>query len=111
MRRSWLPRRRPRLWRRLPGKPAAVAGIGTFRELEHTNWERSAEAYTVGFGPLTRQTIPTLLAAARVPRPGQRVLDVASGPGFVAEAVLEAARGRRWQGPDAIHVVALDFAR
>lgn len=35
-----------------------------FFQMEHENWEKGFEAYDVGFGPLTRQTIPTLLSKA-----------------------------------------------
>jgi len=54
-----------------------------FHAFEHAGWERAADHYGDAFGELTSQTIPSLLAAADV-RAGMRVLDVASGPGYVA---------------------------
>lgn len=54
-----------------------------FHDFEHAGWERAADRYGDAFGALTSQTIPSLLAAARV-GPGTRLLDVASGPGYVA---------------------------
>jgi len=92
-------------------RPGSSGPQTTFKELEHTNWERSAEAYAVGFGPVTVQTVGALLQSARAPAPGQRILDVACGPGFVAESIVETATERRWLGGDAVDVVAVDFAR
>ncbi len=54
-----------------------------FHSFEHAGWERAADHYGDAFGSLTTQTIPSLLRAAGV-GPGTRVLDVASGPGYVA---------------------------
>ncbi|HUK32677.1 MAG TPA: methyltransferase domain-containing protein [Vicinamibacterales bacterium] len=54
-----------------------------FHAFEHEGWERAADHYGDAFGSLTAQTIPALLAAADV-RAGMRLLDVASGPGYVA---------------------------
>ncbi len=48
-------------------------------------WERAAEHYVDAFGGLTAQTAGPLLAAAGVVG-GTRLLDVASGPGFIAGA-------------------------
>lgn len=70
-----------------------------FRALEHAGWQRAAARYDEAFGSLTRQAIDPLLDAAQV-RAGARVLDVASGPGYVAAAAAQ--RG-------AI-VAALDFS-
>jgi SAM-dependent methyltransferase len=56
-----------------------------FHSFEQSGWERAASRYGDAFGGLTSQTIPRLLAAANVGR-GTRVLDVASGPGYVAGA-------------------------
>ncbi len=52
------------------------------------------------FGAPMRQFIPTLVRLARL-SPGQRVLDVATGTGFAAEAALDAV------GPSG-HVTAVD---
>ncbi len=54
-----------------------------FHDFEHTGWERAASAYGDAFGGLTSQTVPSLLRAAAVTT-GTRLLDVASGPGYVA---------------------------
>jgi SAM-dependent methyltransferase len=56
-----------------------------FHVFEKSGWERAAGRYGDAFGALTSQAIPRLLAAANVGR-GTRVLDVASGPGYVAGA-------------------------
>jgi len=56
-----------------------------FHSFEQSGWERAASRYGDAFGGLTSQTIPRLLAVANVGR-GTRLLDVASGPGYVAGA-------------------------
>ena len=38
-----------------------------FNDMEHRNWELGYEVYDQGFGPLTQQTISTLLASADFP--------------------------------------------
>ncbi len=70
---------------------------GAFRAFEHAGWQGAARQYDDAFGSLTRQAIDPLLDAAEV-RSGARVLDVASGPGYVAAAA--AARGARVTGVD-----------
>ncbi|HET9834389.1 MAG TPA: methyltransferase domain-containing protein [Vicinamibacterales bacterium] len=70
-----------------------------FHDFEHDGWERAADHYGDAFGSLTSQTIPALLRAAAV-EPNMRVLDVASGPGYVAAEA--AALGA--------HPVGVDFA-
>lgn len=72
---------------------------GAFREFEHAGWENIPTQYHDAFSTLTTQAIEPLLDAAHV-RSGTRVLDVATGPGYVAVA---AAR----RGAD---VVGLDFS-
>jgi SAM-dependent methyltransferase len=54
-----------------------------FHDFEQAGWERAADHYGDAFGSLTSQTIPPLLRAAAVGK-GTRLLDVASGPGYVA---------------------------
>jgi SAM-dependent methyltransferase len=71
----------------------------SFHDFERAGWERAAEFYGDAFGSLTAQTAPALLEAVDAAR-GRRLLDVASGPGFIAGA----AAGL---GCD---VVGLDFA-
>ncbi len=70
-----------------------------FREFEHEGWEKLPQRYHDAFAALTTQTIGPLLKAVEL-RPGVRLLDVATGPGYVAAAA--AARGA--------HVVGVDFA-
>ena len=60
----------------------------SFHDFEQQGWERAADRYGDAFGSVTSQTIPALLAAAGV-TPGARLLDVASGPGYVAAAAAE----------------------
>jgi SAM-dependent methyltransferase len=76
-----------------PSSPSA------FHDFEQTGWERAAEHYGDAFGALTTQTAPALLHAVRAGR-DTRLLDVASGPGFVAAAAAESGAV----------VVGLDFA-
>jgi len=71
----------------------------TFHDFEHAGWERASEHYGDAFGALTTQTAGALLNAAGTSS-GTRLLDVATGPGFIAAAA--AARGA--------HAVGLDFS-
>ncbi len=72
---------------------------GAFRAFEHAGWEAIPSQYDDAFGRLTTQAIGPLLDAADV-RGGTRVLDVATGPGYVAAAAAQ--RGAS--------VVGLDFS-
>jgi len=56
-----------------------------FHEFERAGWERAATHYDDAFGGVTAQTIRPLLAAVNA-RPGVRLLDVATGPGYVVKA-------------------------
>jgi ubiquinone/menaquinone biosynthesis C-methylase UbiE len=68
-----------------------------FNVFEAAGWEKQAAGYEGFFGPVTTRVGGPLLDAAHI-RPGKRVLDVASGPGYVsAEA---AARGATTVGVD-----------
>lgn len=60
-----------------------VIDVQAFKRFEHDGWEQSVEAFDSGFGPLTRQMEPALLAAL-APEAGQAALDVATGPGYIA---------------------------
>ncbi len=71
---------------------------GRFFEMEQRNWEKGFDAYDKGFGPLTRQTISTLLSDGGFPPSTNRSeerpfksLDVATGPGFVLSGAIDAA--------------------
>lgn len=69
----------------------------SFKAFECAGWERVAEKYETTWAGLTRQYIPALLDGAQVGR-GTRVLDVACGPGYVAEMALQ--RGATVTGLD-----------
>jgi ubiquinone/menaquinone biosynthesis C-methylase UbiE len=68
-----------------------------FHDFEQAGWQRAAGFYADTFGTLTVQTIEPLLDSARVGS-SMRVLDVATGPGYVAGAA--AARGAAVTGID-----------
>jgi len=68
-----------------------------FWAFELAGWEYAAEPYQRHWGSLTRQAIPSLLAAVGAIS-GVRLLDVASGPGWVSAAAH--ARGARPLGID-----------
>jgi ubiquinone/menaquinone biosynthesis C-methylase UbiE len=59
-----------------------------FKEFERTGWSKQAEHYDSFVGEMTRQAVDGLLSAVGT-RAGSKLLDVASGPGYVA---AEAAR-------------------
>ena len=61
--------------------------LDEFSLLEHRGWQRVAGKYEEAWSGLTRLFIPHLLQAAEITH-GARVLDVACGPGYVAEAAL-----------------------
>jgi ubiquinone/menaquinone biosynthesis C-methylase UbiE len=67
--------------------------IQAFKDFEKTGWGKQAEHYNDLFGQVTRQAVAAMLSAIAL-RPGARLLDVATGPGYVA---AEATR----QGADA----------
>jgi SAM-dependent methyltransferase len=68
-----------------------------FHDFEHAGWQRAAAHYAGTFGTLTSQATEPLLDAVGT-GPGTRLLDVASGPGYVAGAA--AARGAAAVGLD-----------
>jgi SAM-dependent methyltransferase len=70
-----------------------------FREFEHAGWEVNVSEYEDAFARLTSQGIGPLLGAVGLRR-GIRLLDIATGPGYVAAAA--AARGAQ--------VVGIDFS-
>jgi SAM-dependent methyltransferase len=70
-----------------------------FHDFEQAGWQRAAASYPDTFGTLTVQAAGPLLDDAGVSA-GTRLLDVATGPGYVAAAA--AARGAT--------VVGLDFS-
>jgi SAM-dependent methyltransferase len=69
-----------------------------FNRFEHHGWEtNSADAFQEVFGPITSLSIDDLLNDAAVHK-GARVLDVATGPGYVAARAGD--RGARVSGVD-----------
>lgn len=70
------------------GVSGEAVAVSEFTRFEHEGWERAAAAYERGFLPLTRQAIPALLDAAAV-RAGTRLLDLACGPGELADAAAQ----------------------
>src|ERR1041384_2720531 len=70
-----------------------------FRAFEHAVWVHVPLHYHQTFGSLTSQTIPALLDLVGV-EAGRELLDIATGPGYVAGAAAQ--RGA--------HVVAVDFS-
>ena len=69
----------------------------SFREFEHSGWQGIPQQYHQAFGELTTQSIEPLLDAAGV-KAGTKVIDIASGPGYVAAAA--ARRGATVIGVD-----------
>ena len=59
-----------------------------FKDFERSGWEAVVDEYAGAFGALTIQSIEPLLDAVGA-GPGVRLLDVASGPGYVAAAAAE----------------------
>jgi ubiquinone/menaquinone biosynthesis C-methylase UbiE len=66
----------------------APVDADAFNAFEATGWEKQAAGYEDFFGPITTRLVEPLLDAAEVCR-GERVLDVASGPGYVAARAVE----------------------
>jgi SAM-dependent methyltransferase len=76
-----------------------------FRTFELAGWAAKADPYHRFFGPLAARVVEPLLDLARI-APGAAVLDVASGPGYLAAGA--AARGAAVIGTDlAPEMVAL----
>lgn len=71
--------------------------VSEFHEFERAGWERVAGDYHRYFAALTTRFIEPLLDAGGV-EPGCHVLDVATGPGYVAAAAAE--RGAEATGID-----------
>jgi ubiquinone/menaquinone biosynthesis C-methylase UbiE len=69
----------------------------SFRQFEHSGWQNIPQQYHQAFGELTAQSIEPLLDAAGVKK-GTRVIDIATGPGYVAAAA--ARRGATVIGVD-----------
>src|SRR5690348_15622964 len=76
---------------------ASTIDADAFNAFEAEGWERQAAGYDAFFGQITSRLIDPLLDAAGV-GPGASVLDVATGPGYVAERAAE--RGAKVVGVD-----------
>jgi SAM-dependent methyltransferase len=74
-----------------------MSSWGAFHDFEQAGWQRAASSYPDTFGTLTVHATGPLLDAAGVGA-GTRLLDVATGPGYVAGAA--AARGATVVGVD-----------
>jgi len=68
-----------------------------FRDFEHAGWTSNVSEYEAAFARITSQAVGPLLDAVHL-RQGARLLDVATGPGYVAAAAAE--RGARAVGID-----------
>lgn len=68
-----------------------------FRHFEVSGWDKKADPYHRFFGPITSRAIEPLLDAAEV-GVGTKLLDVATGPGYVAASA--AKRGASIIGTD-----------
>ena len=68
-----------------------------FRDFEHAGWTSNVSEYDAAFARVTRQAVVPLLDAVNL-RDGALLLDVATGPGYVAASA--AARGARVVGVD-----------
>jgi ubiquinone/menaquinone biosynthesis C-methylase UbiE len=69
----------------------------SFRKFEHAGWEKVPQKYQEAWGNLTTQAVESLLDAAGVQK-NTKVIDIATGPGFVATAA--AKRGATVVGVD-----------
>ena len=56
---------------------------------ERNTWSRCANDYVDTFAGITGETVPLLMDAAGI-RPGSQVLDIGSGPGHVADMLVQA---------------------
>ncbi len=70
---------------------------GAFRSFEHAGWQKVSRQYHEVFADLTSQAIEPLLDAVSAGK-GMRLLDVATGPGYVAAAASQ--RGASVVGVD-----------
>ena len=68
--------------------PESAIDADAFNAFEAAGWEKQVAGYEEFFGPITTRLVAPLLDAAQVGR-GARVLDVASGPGYVAAEAAE----------------------
>ncbi len=81
---------------------------GAFRSFEHAGWQNVSRQYHESFANLTSQAIEPLLDAVRAGK-GMRLLDVATGPGYVAAAASQ--RGASVIGVDFSAVMVAEARR
>src|SRR6266540_3599126 len=62
--------------------------VEAFKQFERDGWELSVAAYDDLFGSLTTQMIAPLLGELK-PARGEKLLDIATGPGYVAAKGLD----------------------
>ncbi len=77
--------------------PAKPIEPEAFREFERSGWQKVAQEYQDHYSRVTRQTVEPLLDAVGAGQ-GDRILDVATGPGYGAAAVVD--RGAQGIGID-----------
>ena len=82
-------------------------GVDAFSAFERQGWEKLAQTYHSYYATLTSQSIDVLLVALDL-QPGDRLLDVATGPGYLAASAT--ARGANIVGID-FAVAMVDLAR
>lgn len=78
-----------------------------FSDFELHGWDNNISGYDSAFGAVARQTVSSMLDAARVSR-GMRVLDVCCGPAMLAAGALN--RGAEAVGVD-FSLEAVELAR
>lgn len=78
----------------------SYADANAFHQFEYEGWQHASDGYHRYLGSLTMQTIDPLLAAVSGPEPKSNLLDIATGPGYVAAE----AKRRGWSP------VGVDFA-
>jgi ubiquinone/menaquinone biosynthesis C-methylase UbiE len=78
-----------------------------FTAFELSGWDSNIGGYDAAFGAVARQTVQSMLDAARV-TPGMQVLDVCCGPGMLAAGALQS--GAEAVGLD-FSVEAVELAR
>ncbi|WP_108883177.1 methyltransferase domain-containing protein [Anderseniella sp. Alg231-50] len=81
--------------------------LRAFQEFEQSGWETAADPYHQHWGFLSSQSADPMLDAAEVTR-GSKVLDVATGAGYVAASAVQ--RGARAVGID-FSAAQIDLAR
>jgi ubiquinone/menaquinone biosynthesis C-methylase UbiE len=81
---------------------AGDVAMDDFASWERASWEQRAPAYAASLGDLTAGSIPALLDAVHT-EVGLNLLDVGTGPGFVATAA--AARGSVVRAADQSHTM------